>query len=140
MSCGVGRTHGLDPVLLWLWLAAVTLIGPLAWEPPYAVGAALEKTKKKKISSPRSLRFLFIPDPLVALQHTDNHLGQRVSEFLGIILSTRVSKTKRPFFVLFCFVFFPREALFEIERQLGTFGGWGTFIRAAVCQQLEVHY
>ena len=33
VSCGVGRRHGLDPVLLWLWWrpAAVALIGPLAW-------------------------------------------------------------------------------------------------------------
>ena len=30
--------------------AATALIGPLAWEPPYAAGAALEKTKKKKMS------------------------------------------------------------------------------------------
>ena len=39
-----------DLALLWLWyrLAAVALIGLLAWEPPYAVGAALKKTKKKK--------------------------------------------------------------------------------------------
>ena len=37
-------------MLLWLWLslAAVAPIGPLAWEPPYAVGAALKKKKKKK--------------------------------------------------------------------------------------------
>ena len=50
MSCGVGCRRGLDPVLLWLWprLAAVALIGPLAWEPPYATGAALEKGKKTK--------------------------------------------------------------------------------------------
>ena len=36
--------------MLWLWrrLAAAALIGPLAWEPPYAAGAALEKTKKTK--------------------------------------------------------------------------------------------
>ena len=42
--------RGLDPVLFWLWcrLAAIALIRPLAWEPPYAVGAAL-KTKKKKV-------------------------------------------------------------------------------------------
>ena len=32
---------------LWCRLAAATLIGPLAWEPPYAVGAA-PKDKKKK--------------------------------------------------------------------------------------------
>ena len=29
-------------------LAATAPIRPLAWEPPYALGAALEKTKKKK--------------------------------------------------------------------------------------------
>ena len=47
MSCGVG--HSLDMALLWLWcrLAATVPIRPLAWEPPYAVGA-LEKDKKKK--------------------------------------------------------------------------------------------
>ena len=47
MSCGVGRRHGLDLVLLWLWcwLAAATLIRPLAWEPPYAMGAALRRPK-----------------------------------------------------------------------------------------------
>ena len=37
---------------LWLWLwyrsAATAPIRPLAWEPPYASGVALEKTKKKK--------------------------------------------------------------------------------------------
>ena len=49
MSCGIGRRSGSDPALLWLWCrpAAVALIRPLAWEPPYAMSAAL-KTKKKK--------------------------------------------------------------------------------------------
>ena len=39
-----------DPALLWLWVrpAAVALIRPLAWEPPYAAGTALEKDKKDK--------------------------------------------------------------------------------------------
>ena len=47
VSCGVGRRHSSDPVLLWLWrrLAATALIRPLAWELPYAVGVALEKTE-----------------------------------------------------------------------------------------------
>ena len=47
MSCGVGHRRGLDPMLLWLWhgLVATALTGPLAWEPPYAVGVALEKTE-----------------------------------------------------------------------------------------------
>ena len=50
MSCGVGCRRGLDLVLLWLWhrLVVTALIRPLAWEPPYAAGAALKKTKKKK--------------------------------------------------------------------------------------------
>ena len=44
MSCGVGRRHGWDPALLWLHHrpAAVAPTGPLAWELPYAVGAALK--------------------------------------------------------------------------------------------------
>ena len=48
VSCGVGPRHGSDPVWLRLWLAATALIGSLAWEPPYAVGAALEEAKKRK--------------------------------------------------------------------------------------------
>ena len=37
-------------MLLWLWcrLVAMALIRPLAWEPPGATGAALEKAKRKK--------------------------------------------------------------------------------------------
>ena len=50
MSCGVGRRHGSDPVLLGPWCrpVAAALIGPLAWEPPHAAGTALEKTKRPK--------------------------------------------------------------------------------------------
>ena len=35
---------GSDLALLWLWyrLAAVALIQPLAWEPPFTTGAALK--------------------------------------------------------------------------------------------------
>ena len=53
MSCGVGGRRGLDPTLLWLWCrpAAVAQIRPLAWEPPYAAGAALKKTKRQKKKS-----------------------------------------------------------------------------------------
>ena len=34
-----------DLLLLWLWhsLAAIALIQPLAWEPPYAMGVALKR-------------------------------------------------------------------------------------------------
>ena len=47
MSCDVGCS-GL--ALLWLWCrpAATAPIRPLAWEPPYAEGAALEKGKIQK--------------------------------------------------------------------------------------------
>ena len=52
MSCGIGCRQGLDPMLLWLWFrprpAATAWIQPLAWEPPFASGAALKRPKKKK--------------------------------------------------------------------------------------------
>ena len=50
MSCGVDRRCGSDPKLLWpcLRLVATALIGPLAWEHPYAVGVALERQKDKQ--------------------------------------------------------------------------------------------
>ena len=46
----VGRRRGSDLASLWLWCrpAAAAPIRPLAWEPPYAVGAAPQKTKDKK--------------------------------------------------------------------------------------------
>ena len=50
MSCGVGHRHGSVLALLWLWHwpVATAPIRPLAWEPPHAMGAALEKTEKEK--------------------------------------------------------------------------------------------
>ena len=50
MSCGVGCRYGSDPALLWLWRRpeAAALIGLLAWEPPYAAGAAQEKAEDQK--------------------------------------------------------------------------------------------
>ena len=50
MSCGVGCRCSSDLALLWLWRrpAAAALIRPLAWEPPYATGASLEKAKRPK--------------------------------------------------------------------------------------------
>ena len=49
MSHGVGHRRSSDPALLWLWCrpAAMAPIRPLAWEPPYATGAALKRPKKK---------------------------------------------------------------------------------------------
>ena len=50
MSCGIGRRHGSDPALLYLWhrQVAAALIQPLAWKTPYAMGVALKSKKKKK--------------------------------------------------------------------------------------------
>lgn len=49
MSGGVGLRRSSDLALLWLWrrLAATAPIGPLAWGPPDAEGAALRKEKTK---------------------------------------------------------------------------------------------
>jgi len=54
MSCGVGCKNGLDPALLWLWCrpAATAPIRILAWEPPHAVGVALERQKIKIKNNP----------------------------------------------------------------------------------------
>ena len=50
MNCGVGCRRGSDPALLWLWRRpmATAPIRPLVWEPPYAVGVALEIAKRQK--------------------------------------------------------------------------------------------
>ena len=49
MSCGVGHRCGSYLALLCLWyrLAAAAPFGPLAWEPPYTMGVALKRQKKK---------------------------------------------------------------------------------------------
>ena len=59
MSCGISHKYSSDPALLWLWgrLAAVVLIRPLAWEPPYAMGVALKRQKTKKKSTFYLYRF-----------------------------------------------------------------------------------
>ena len=59
MSCGVGHRHDSDPALLWLWLwpATVALMGPLAWEPPHAMGVVLKSKKKKKLEGKKIEKF-----------------------------------------------------------------------------------
>ena len=58
MSCGVGRRHGLDPMLLWQRLTATAPIEPLAWKPPHAVGAALKRQSiNQSINKKRKLDF-----------------------------------------------------------------------------------
>ena len=65
MSCGIGRRCGLDPLLLWLWhrLVAIAPIRPLAWEPPYAAGAAQENISyvEKKLGVPVVVQWLANP-------------------------------------------------------------------------------
>ena len=53
MSYGVDLRYGLDPALLWLWyrLAAAAPIKSLAWEFPYAPGAALKIKEKSQRNS-----------------------------------------------------------------------------------------
>ena len=46
MSCGVGRRHGSDHALLWLWRRPVAT-APIR-EAPYAAEAAQEMAKKQK--------------------------------------------------------------------------------------------
>ena len=60
MSCGIDCRCGLVLVLLWLWYrsAATAPIGPLAWELPYATGAALKKKQKQK--NPKKLQILLL--------------------------------------------------------------------------------
>ena len=47
MSFGIGHRHGSDPEWLWLWCrsAAIAPTQPLAWELPYATGAAFKRKK-----------------------------------------------------------------------------------------------
>ena len=49
-------------MLLWPWcrLAAATVIQPLAWQPPYAVGVALKRQKDKKKKKNKTLKHNFI--------------------------------------------------------------------------------
>ena len=50
MRCGVGCRRDSDPVLVWLWCRPMSTAptGPLAWESPYAAGAAQEIAKRQK--------------------------------------------------------------------------------------------
>ena len=79
-SCGVGRRCGSDPALLWLWLwpAAVAPIQPLAWEFPYAAGAALKTTKtlayKKYVALSWNSWVLFSTAVFILLNHQAREL------------------------------------------------------------------
>ena len=59
MSCGVGHRCSLDPEVLWQ--TAIALIPFLAWELPYAAGAALKRQKNKKTGVPVVAQWLANP-------------------------------------------------------------------------------
>ena len=60
--------------MLWLWHrpAAIALIRPLAWEPPYAIGVALKRPNKQtnKQKNPSKLR---IESPAINLLISVNY-------------------------------------------------------------------
>ena len=58
MSCVLGRKHGSNLTLLWLWHRAPIL--PVAWQFSYAMGAALKRKRKKKVNHKNSILFIFI--------------------------------------------------------------------------------
>ena len=137
MSCGESCRCSSDLELLWLWCrpVATALILPLAWEPPYTVGAALKKKKKKKkkiekknwkkqnqtkkISSYHTFPFSYLP-----LIHFDQKLSHQAPETIlfkiinnfhlanfngqfsdSLKIPTAVDTVSFPF--LFFFFFFP---------------------------------
>ena len=66
MSCGIVHRSSSDLVWLWCRLVATAPTGPLAWEPPYATGAALNNKKseppppKKKYKTLTKRQALFL--------------------------------------------------------------------------------
>ena len=77
MSCGVGCRLSSDPTLLCLLCrpAATAPIGPIAWEPPYALGAALKKKKDKNYNIPFAKRGTVILEELEERTKEVNHLN-----------------------------------------------------------------
>ena len=75
-----------DPTLLWLCcvLAAVALIRPLAWQLPYAAGAALKRKRKKK-------DFPLSPPPIPFLLPTAPHSCVSFRSTFQAFISTCVS-------------------------------------------------
>jgi len=71
VSCGVGCRRGSDPTLRWLWLrlGATAPIRPLAREPPYAAGTALEMAKRQKTNKRKEWASKLQAEVLLELQH-----------------------------------------------------------------------
>ena len=95
MSYDVGRRCGLDPTLLWLWLwlAAAAPIQPLAWELPYAAGAAL-KSKKFRLTLNNCLlnmlRYIYYINLGLQERHgKESYMFIRVFEIYSLYTNTR---------------------------------------------------
>ena len=54
---------------LWRRPVAVAPIRPLAWEPPHAVGVALEKTERQKRNYFQNSSYIFMPELIGSDSH-----------------------------------------------------------------------
>ena len=98
MSCSIGPRCGLDLVWMWLWLwcRQAAPIHLLAWEPPYATGAAKKQKEKKKDGSvvegrEQAESRAHLVDLVLGLLHLRGHLPELlekgVSANIFILLS-----------------------------------------------------
>ena len=78
--------------MLWLWcgLVATAPIRPLAWEPPYATGAALEKTKNKKQN------FFQLPDFKITILIMSQEIKDKIYNFSRKLETIKKNKIKAP--------------------------------------------
>ena len=76
MSYDVVCRHGSDRSLLWWWfrLESTAPMGPLAWEPPYAMAAALkrQKLKIKNLPGLKIINMMFMIKSALFLQRVVN--------------------------------------------------------------------
>ena len=96
MSCSIGHRRRPDPKLLWLWHrpVATATIRPLAWEPPHAVSAALEKTKKLKLKLKKiKRRNILSNSPLLHFQKPPSQSLLTLSQNSSIIRNDRMTSS-----------------------------------------------
>ena len=93
VSFGVGHRGSSDPVLLWLWprLPATAPIQPLAWEIPYATGAALKRQKKERKNLCLKREYVLQEKQMLCLEKKERkrkQMGQNFDRFLELIIIT----------------------------------------------------
>ena len=119
MSCGVGCSRSLDPTLLWLWHRPVATapIRLLAWEPPYAEGAAQEITKKKKKNF-----FLAVPEACGSSQARDQTCATAVTQAAEATTPDPLtySTTRELSLQFFFFLFIVATAAYGSSRARGS--------------------